>query len=81
MKVNVKLFAAARQLAQCDTLQLTCPNPCTLADVRRAMIQQCPALEPLISHVRFAVNAQYGRDDQPIDASDEIACIPPVSGG
>ena len=81
MIVNVRLFAAARQLAQCDTLQLICPDSCTLVDLRQVMVRECPQLEPLLSHVRFAVNAEYASDDRQIRAQDEIACIPPVSGG
>ena len=81
MNVNVKLFAAARQLAGCDSLHLTCPEPCTLVELRQAMIRECPQLEPLMPHVRIAVNSEYASNDQRIRASDELACIPPVSGG
>ena len=79
--VNIRLFAAARHLAQRPTLQLQCADDTTIAELRQALAAQCPPLRPLLAHVRFAVNGHYAGDDQTIRAEDEIACVPPVSGG
>ena len=59
MKLQVRLFAAARQMAHCETLEVDCPTGATVADVRQAVASACPALAPLLSHIRFAVNTQY----------------------
>jgi molybdopterin converting factor small subunit len=82
MKLHVHLFAAARQLAGGhEIVAVDCPEQPTVGDLRRALVQQCPALEPLLPHTRFAVNSTYAIETVRLQASDEIACIPPVSGG
>ena len=81
MIVEVKLFAAARQLAGCDSLPVDCPDDCSVAELRDRLGQQCPALARLLPSTRFAVNAGYAADSQRLQPGDEVACIPPVSGG
>jgi molybdopterin converting factor small subunit len=81
MKLQIRLFAAARQLAQRELLEVECHEGATLAEVRDAVRTTCPALDPLLTHIRFAVNARYAPDQQVVAPSDQIACIPPVSGG
>lgn len=81
MIVCVRLFAAARQLAGTELLQVEVQEPATIASLRSAMEEAVPALQGLLAHARFAVNARYTFDDHPIASHDEIACIPPVSGG
>lgn len=52
----------------------------TVASLRAALIEVYPALGGLDS-LMIAVNSAYADDDEPIAESDEIALIPPVSGG
>jgi molybdopterin converting factor subunit 1 len=81
MKLHVRLFAAARQLADREMLTVECPEGTTVAQLRAAISGVCPELQTLLAHARIAVNTQYAADDQVLAPSDEIACIPPVSGG
>ena len=81
MRVTVKLFAAARQLAESESLELELADDASVAMLRQQLARQTPALEPLVSHAMIAVNTQYARDDTVLRAADEIALIPPVSGG
>jgi molybdopterin converting factor small subunit len=81
MKVEVKLFALAKQLARCDTIQVDLPPGADVADLRRAIGQHFPDLAQLVRHALFAVNAEYADEDSPLPGGAEIACIPPVSGG
>lgn len=81
MKVAVKLFAAARDLAGGDELTVELPVGSTIGTLRERVLEQCPSLGPLLAHAMFAVNATYAADDLPVPANAEIACIPPVSGG
>jgi molybdopterin converting factor small subunit len=60
---------------------LALSEPATIADVRSALAEECPALQPLLKHFLFAVDAEFATDLTPISSSSEIACIPPVSGG
>ena len=81
MNLQIRLFAAARQLAERETLDIECPDEITVGELRRAVARACPALDPLLPHVRFAVNAEYAAEQQVVRPSDQVACIPPVSGG
>ncbi len=81
MKVTVKLFAVARQLAGADSLELEVPARATVADVRRELVKRVPRLDQFGQQLRFAVNADYADDTMTVPAGAEVACIPPVSGG
>jgi molybdopterin converting factor subunit 1 len=81
VEITVKLFALARQLANCDTLVVSVAEPATVRDVRRAIGETCPPLASLVGQMLIAVDSEYARDDTPVSASSEVACIPPVSGG
>ncbi len=76
MKVTVRLFAGLRERAGAGRLVLELPDVAVVADV-------WPALElgeePL--GLLYAVNRAYAELDQPLAADDEVALIPPVSGG
>ena len=61
MNVKVRLFAAARQWAESDSLTVTCPEDATLVDLRQAIERDFPGSAALLPHVRFAVNAHYVR--------------------
>ena len=50
-------------------------------DVGRVLFDRFPPLEELRESIIYAVNAEYVQDDFPITAEDDIAIIPPVSGG
>lgn len=83
MKLSVRLFAAAAeaaagQTAACDVPDVPAP---TVADVRAALASQAPALKDVLARSWFAVNGEYATDEQPVRSGDEIAVIPPVSGG
>ena len=81
MKVSVKMFAVARQLAGRDTVVVDLPDRATIAELRRQLIGEVPALAAIISHARIAVGTEYATDATVISSGVDIACIPPVSGG
>jgi molybdopterin converting factor subunit 1 len=81
MKVRVKLFAAARELAGSDNLELEITERATLAELRLAVGKKFPALQRILPHAVWAVDAEYASDDCVIDERSEVALIPPVSGG
>jgi len=81
VNVQVKLFAVAKQLVGSDTTTVELPAEPTVADLRVALARDYPALSPTLASVVFAVNAEYANDQTRLTSTDEIACIPPVSGG
>ncbi len=81
MIVSVKLFAAARQLAGSDTIDVELPVGATVGMLREALRQAAPELDSLLPHAMYAVDAQYASDTTKIPSDADVACIPPVSGG
>ena len=81
MQTNVLLFALARERAGRPSLTVELTESATVADLKLALVRACPALSPLLSMLRIAVNSEYAPDDQVIPPGSELAAIPPVSGG
>jgi molybdopterin converting factor subunit 1 len=81
VNVRVQLFALVRDLAGAPAIELSLPDGAQVADLRRALVEQVPGLQPLAAHLLFAVNAEYAGDATAVPADAEVACIPPVSGG
>jgi len=81
VKVEVKLFAVAKQLAGQGSVTLDLPESVTIRELRAALAESVPQLADLLKHARFAVNAEYASDDTRLPPGAEVACIPPVSGG
>jgi sulfur-carrier protein len=81
VKVSVRLFAVARQLAGRETVEMEVSPGTPIGQLRAQLAAEIPDLAPVLPHVLFAVGSEYARDDQPIWADTPIACIPPVSGG
>ncbi len=82
MIVRVKLFAVARQRVGQDEVQIDVPAAApTVGDLRTALQSRFPELAEVLPHVKVAVNNDYAADGAPLRAGDEVALIPPVSGG
>ena len=81
MNVRVRLYAAARQAAGHDHLDVELPEGATIGDLRSTMVQRLPEIAELIARVMFAVDAEYAADTAEIPPNADVACIPPVSGG
>ena len=83
MQVVVRLFAAARDAAGWERRVLELPEGATLADIPSRLVEltQGGASTALLESSAFAVNQQYARRDTALRDGDEIAVLPPVSGG
>jgi sulfur-carrier protein len=81
MKVTIKLFALARELYGDDAIDVELPTGATVGELRRRLIVEIPGLVSLMSQILVAVNSEYAPDQIPLAEGDEVACIPPVSGG
>jgi molybdopterin converting factor small subunit len=81
VKISVRLFAVARQLAGRELVELDVPRGTTIGPLRTLLADEIPDLAPVLPHVLFAVENQYAANDDPIAAGSQVACIPPVSGG
>jgi len=79
MKVNVLAFGIAKDIFGGSTIMLDVQGN-TASDLKATLEQQFPRLKQLRSYM-IAVNNEYAGDNRTIDETDEIAIIPPVSGG
>ncbi|MFL5755041.1 MAG: molybdenum cofactor biosynthesis protein MoaE [Chloroflexota bacterium] len=79
--VRVRLFAIQRELAGTRSLELGLADGATVEDAWSALVERVPALAPGRPAVRFAVNGAYADPTTSLADGDELACIPPVSGG
>ena len=79
--VRVRLFARLREQAGKETATLELPAGSTVADVYEALRREHPALEADPKAVRAALNQEFKDWSAEVADGDEVAFIPPVSGG
>ncbi len=82
MIIHIRLFAMLRERAGTDRLELELSSGATVADAMRALSEREP-LGTMLERmpVRMAVNRDYASAETVLTAEDELALIPPVSGG
>jgi molybdopterin converting factor subunit 1 len=81
MRVTVRLFARLRDIAGAAELARDLAPGATIASVWRQLAHEYPALVPYERSISSAVNADYARMDTELREGDEVAFLPPVSGG
>jgi molybdopterin converting factor subunit 1 len=79
--VKVRLFARLREQAGLEAEPLEVPPGSSLADVYDAMLRKHPGLEADRAAVRGAINQEFSDWTARVSDGDEVAFIPPVSGG
>ncbi|MGQ9866940.1 MAG: MoaD/ThiS family protein [Pseudanabaenaceae cyanobacterium] len=79
--ITVRLLAILRELAGTDTLTLEIPMPATVQTVQAEAIARYPTLAPWVPHLRYAINGQWAEPMAAVQPGDEVALLPPVSGG
>jgi MoaE-MoaD fusion protein len=80
MEITVRTFAVLRELAV-DRATIRLGDEATVADAWAALEDGHPALAPHREFVRAARNGAYAAWDEPLVDGDEVAFLPPVSGG
>jgi molybdopterin converting factor subunit 1 len=81
MRVTVRLFARLKDLAGSGELVRDVAAPATVKTVWLGLVNELPALSEYESAMSVAVNAEYARMAAPVVEGDEVAFLPPVSGG
>ena len=81
MKVTVRFFALYRERAGASACSWRLPEGATLADLLREIREAYPGLAPPAVEIVSAVNEEYAEGGLVLREGDEIALIPPVSGG
>jgi molybdopterin converting factor subunit 1 len=81
VRVTVKLFARLRDIAGAAELTREVRAGATIASVWQELTGEFPALAPYGRSISSAVNLDYARMTTEVREGDEIAFLPPVSGG
>jgi molybdopterin converting factor subunit 1 len=81
MRVTVRLFARLRDIAGAADLAREVPPGSTAADVWRTLVREFPEMAKYDSLISTAVNTDYAKLSTALSDNDEIAFLPPVSGG
>jgi len=81
MRVTVRLFARLRDLAGTGELVRDVAAPATVQTVWRSLVSEMPGLSDYERAMSVAVNADYSKMSAAVQEGDEVAFLPPVSGG
>ena len=74
-------FAWAKDAVGAGELQLDVPNGATVADVMKQLSKDYPRLADRSGVLTIAVNQEFAESGHVVHEEDEIALIPPISGG
>jgi molybdopterin converting factor subunit 1 len=81
MRVTVRLFARLRELAGTGEMTREIEAPATIERLWRDLVAAYPALDAYTGSVSAARNLEYTRMNASLDEGDDVAFLPPVSGG
>ena len=81
MKIRLKLFASARELVGSRDIIIEVHEEITTSGLLSELVMRYPALRALAPSLKVAVNHEYVEGERKLAEQDEIALIPPVSGG
>lgn len=79
--VKVLLFGAAADLAGVRETKLDLPDDGSLGALWETLAGEYPKLSPMRQTLAFAVNGEYATAEASVSGGDEVAVLPPVSGG
>lgn len=80
MKIKVLAFGIAKDIFGTPSVNMDLPNDSSVYNLKYSLEQQYPRLKQLASYM-VAVNNEYALPEDTLHATDEVAVIPPVSGG
>ena len=81
MKVQLRFFASLREKLRRSEAEWELAEGASVADLWSSLCNSHPDIEPLGPSMSFAVNREYVERDRVLSNDDEVALIPPVSGG
>ena len=81
MRVTVRLFARLRDIAGSGELTREVPAGVDVGAVWSSLASEFPELSAYRTSISCAVNADYSKFSAAVAEGDEIAFLPPVSGG
>jgi len=79
--VRVLFFASTREIIGTNSIEIEMSEGATIRDLRDDLSKQFPGLGSVEKNLAVAINEEYVVDDAPLANGDQVALIPPVSGG
>ncbi len=79
--MRILFFAQLKEVTNCDLVELSVAAPLSSEQLWSALIEKYPALAAHQASVRLACNLEYAGSEVLFNPDDEVALIPPVSGG
>lgn len=79
--VKVLLFGAAADRAKTRETEVRTKPGATLEELFSTLAEEYPGLSPMRDTLAFAINGEYAGRDAEVSPGDEVAVLPPVSGG
>ena len=81
MKVRVRVFASLREILGKDEVEVELPKGTTVEGLWTQLVNDDERLEPFTKSINFAINHDFAGKETELNPDDEVAFLPPVSGG
>jgi molybdopterin converting factor subunit 1 len=81
MLVNLKFFASCREIVGVNGIQIELVEGTNTALLLDVVVKQFPQLSSQLQDISLAVNKSYIESDTVLNDGDEVAFLPPISGG
>lgn len=80
MRIKIKYFAGLRDIAGKENEVIEIEGKIRIADILEILYKKYPEMKKT-AEIIVARNRQYANEDERVEEGDEIAVLPPVSGG
>ncbi len=81
MRIKVKFFAYTREITGTREAEIEAEAGATLEDIMNILAEKYPGLQRYRNEINMAVNHEYAERSTVVKEGDEVALLPPVSGG
>ncbi len=81
MKVRVRVFAALREILGKEDVEVELPEGTTIIGLWEQLVDDDDRLKPFTKSINFAINHDFVGKETELNPDDEVAFLPPVSGG
>jgi len=81
VEIKVKFFASSRDIVGSREIEMEIEKGSKTKDVLGILVEEYPGLKELKDQLILAVNKQTSKGNKILEEGDEVAVLPPVSGG